>query len=313
MDTTIKTNSLKAWILAARPKTLSGAVVPVIVGLALAFSDIMTNSDYPLTWAHNGIPAVLCLLFALFMQIDANFINDFFDCLKGTDREDRLGPKRACAEGWITIEAMRHGIAATTIISCLVGLPLVFYGGWNMIWIGLACVIFAFLYTTKLSYMGLGDVLVLLFFGLVPVGATYYLQLYPRSFTSEASALTWEALLAGFVVGLVTDNLLIVNNFRDREQDKISGKHTLVIYLGAKWSQRLYLIIGFLAVLLCGLFTLSNHWLATVLPVLYCIPHYLTWKEMNAIWEGKELNAVLGKTARNILIFGILLSIGLLF
>lgn len=313
MDTAIKTNSLKAWILAARPKTLSGAVVPVLVGLALAFSDILTGSNYPLTWSHNGIPALLCILFALLMQIDANFINDFFDCIKGTDREDRLGPKRACAEGWITLEAMKHGIAATTILSCIVGLPLVFYGGWNMIWIGLACVVFAFLYTTKLSYLGLGDLLVLVFFGIVPVGATYYVQLYPRTFTTDAAAITFEAILAGFVVGLVTDNLLIVNNFRDREQDKISGKRTLVIRIGATWTQRLYLGIGITAVLLCCLFILSNHWMAAALPALYLIPHYFTWKEMKTIWEGRALNAVLGKTARNILIFGILLAIGLLF
>lgn len=313
MDTTVKTNSIKAWILAARPKTLSGAAVPVIVGLALAFSDILTESDYPLTWSYNGIPAILCLLFAFLMQIDANFINDFFDCLKGTDREDRLGPKRACAEGWITMEAMKHGIAATTVASCAVGLPLILFGGWHMVWIGLACVLFAFLYTTKLSYLGLGDLLVLVFFGIVPVGATYFVQLYPRTFTTDGHAITWAALLAGFIVGLVTDNLLIVNNFRDREQDKISGKNTLIVKIGATWGQRLYLAIGILAVLLCIPFIFCNHWLASVLPALYLIPHVLTWRKMVRIWEGRELNAVLGATARNILIFGILLSIGLFF
>lgn len=313
MDTTVKTNSIKAWILAARPKTLSGAAVPVIVGLALAFSDILTDGNYPLTWSYNGIPAILCLLFAFLMQIDANFINDFFDCLKGTDREDRLGPKRACAEGWITMEAMKHGIAATTVASCAVGLPLILFGGLHMVWIGLACVFFAFLYTTKLSYLGLGDLLVLVFFGIVPVGATYFVQLYPRTFTTEAYAITWPAILAGFIVGMVTDNLLIVNNFRDREQDKISGKNTLIVRMGATWGQRLYLAIGILAVLLCIPFVFCNHWLAALLPVLYLIPHFMTWRKMVLIWEGRELNAVLGATARNILIFGILLSIGLFF
>lgn len=301
------TNSFKAWILAARPKTLSGAAVPVIVGLALAFSDIL-SSGAQIQWFNNGIPALLCLLFALLMQVDANFINDYFDCLKGTDREDRLGPKRACAEGWITLSAMKQGILLTTIASCLIGLPLIYFGGWNMVWIGLFCVIFAFLYTTKLSYLGLGDVLVVIFFGLVPVATTYYLQL--SSCDPVIPSLTWEALLAGLIVGLVTDNLLIVNNFRDREQDKISGKNTLIIKIGANWSQRLYLGIGILAVFICFTFLYNGHLWASILPCLYLVPHIKTWKKMVQIWQGKLLNEVLGATARNILIFGLLLAAG---
>ena len=139
---TVKTNSIKAWLLAARPKTLAGAAVPVMLGCALAAAD---------GW-FQIVPAILCFLFAFLMQIDANFINDFFDYLKGSDREDRLGPERACAQGWITLEAMKRGIALTTMLACMVGALLLFYSGAEMIPVGLLCILFAFLYCRSLSF-----------------------------------------------------------------------------------------------------------------------------------------------------------------
>ena len=167
--TNIKTDSLKAWLLAARPKTLSGAAVPVMIGLALAWVDAQEYMSEAFSWT----AAVLCLLFSFLMQIDANFINDFFDFANGTDdAETRLGPRRACAQGWVKLDSMKRAIALTTCMACLVGLPLVWYGGLEMVLIGVVCVIFCFLYTTHLSYMGLGDVLVLVFFGLIPVCIT---------------------------------------------------------------------------------------------------------------------------------------------
>ena len=167
----VRLNSGKAWLLAARPKTLSGAAVPVMIGLALAWVD--RSAEHPFLW----IPAVLCILFAFVMQIDANFVNDYFDFMKGTDDETRLGPKRACAQGWVTAKAMRVAMAITTLIGCVIGLPLIYYGGWEMIVIGLLCVLFCFLYTTHLSYLGLGDLLVLVFFGIVHDGG----RGHPRS------------------------------------------------------------------------------------------------------------------------------------
>ena len=162
----MKQNSPKAWILAARPKTLSAALIPVVLASALAAS----QGKFSLA------PAVLCVLFATFMQIAANFINDLFDFLKKTDRDDRLGPERACQQGWITPRAMRWGIAATLAVACACGLCLLPYGGWMLVGIGAACVVFAFLYTTLLSYCGFGDVLVWVFFGFVPVAGTYYVE-----------------------------------------------------------------------------------------------------------------------------------------
>ena len=122
----VKTNSLKAWILAARPKTLAGAVAPVLVGAALGFAVLLTYGR----WRTGVIPFGLCVLFALAMQIDANFINDYFDFKKGADSTERLGPERACSQGWITPSAMKTGIIITTVISVLIGLPLIHYGGW---------------------------------------------------------------------------------------------------------------------------------------------------------------------------------------
>ncbi|MBR1468772.1 MAG: prenyltransferase, partial [Prevotella sp.] len=167
MDNLIRKNSFRAWLLAARPKTLTGAAVPVMIGSALAVSDAQ--------WQVRWVPMALCFLFAFIMQIDANFINDYFDFKKGTDDELRLGPKRACAQGWVTTEAMKRAIAIVTLLACAVGLPLVVYGGWKMVVVGAFCVVFCFLYTTHLSYVGMGDVLVVLFFGIVPVTMTYYL------------------------------------------------------------------------------------------------------------------------------------------
>ena len=185
----IKRNSWRAWLLAARPKTLAGAATPVLIGAALAYADGQFQ------W----LPALVCFLFAGLMQIAANFINDLFDCLKGTDREDRLGPERACAQGWISPGAMKLGIIFTIIPACLIGSILLFYAGWQLILVGLLCVIFAFFYTTgpyPLSYNGWGDALVISFFGFVPVGGTYYVQ-----------TLNWtpDVTVASLVCGLIVD------------------------------------------------------------------------------------------------------------
>ena len=228
---TIQTNSMKAWLLAARPKTLSAAAVPVIIGFALALKTV--------GWREfQVVPALLCLLFAWLMQIDSNLINDYFDFVRGNDdRETRLGPKRACAEGWITLPAMRWALAITSVSACVVGLPLIAYGGWNLVGVGALCVVFAFLYTTLLSYNGCGDVLVWTFFGFVPVCGTYYVQ------AGQLSATVWWLAAA---CGLVTDTLLVLNNYRDREQDAASGKRTLIVAWGERFGSLFYLLQGVL-------------------------------------------------------------------
>lgn len=292
----VKRNSLEAWILAARPKTLTGAVTPVLIGTSLA------AVDGRFEW----VPALVCCLFAGLMQIAANFINDLFDFLKGTDREDRLGPKRACAQGWISPGAMKTGIIITVSLACLIGCTLLFYAGWELIIVGVLCVIFAFLYTTgpyPLSYNGWGDVLVIVFFGFVPVGGTYYVQ---------ALAWTDSVTATSLICGLLIDTLLVVNNYRDREADARSGKKTVIVRFGEKFGRYLYLSLGVAASLLCLYFLSERYVYAALLPQLYLIPHVLTWRKMVRIRSGKKLNSILGETSRNMLFMGILLSIGFL-
>ena len=292
----VQTNSIKAWVLAARPKTLAAAATPVLIGCSLAVAD----------GAFQWIPAVLCFLFAFSMQIDANFINDYYDFLKGSDREDRLGPERACAQGWITLPAMKKGMIFTTLLSCFWGVLLLRYCGWEMIPVGLLCVLFAFLYTAgpfPLAYHGWGDVLVIVFFGFVPVGCTYY---------TMAHDWTWNVTMGCAACGLVSDLLLMLNNYRDREQDKISGKQTLIVRFGEKAGRYAYLWLGIIAAGLCTYYAFNGHLWAALLPLLFLIPHITTWNEMVKIVQGKELNIVLGKTARNIVVFGLLLSLGLI-
>ena len=296
----MKTNSLKAWFLAARPKTLTGAAVPVMIGVSLAWVDARQYGDDTFQW----LAAVLCFLFSFVMQIDANFINDFFDFANGTDDiETRLGPRRACAQGWVTLDAMKRAIAITTCLACVIGLPLVWFGGLEMILIGMICVVFCFLYTTHFSYVGLGDLLVLVFFGIVPVCISYYLHLH---------TVTWQVFLASIACGMVIDALLIVNNFRDRDQDREAGKNTIIVRLGAESGLQLYLAVGIGAMILGGTFWMNGHPLAFFLPFIYFVLHVFTYLKIKRIEKGKALNLCLGETARNIFIYGICVSLGIL-
>lgn len=293
MKSNVPTNSARAWLLASRPKTLTAALIPVIVATALAYNE----------GAFRLIPAFVCMVFASLMQIAANFVNDYFDFRKGTDREDRLGPERACALGWITPSAMRIGIAVVLVAACMVGLTLLCYGGLELVAVGVACVVFCFLYTTLLSYCGLGDVLVLLFFGFVPVLGCYYVQ------ASELSSSAWWCALA---CGLAIDDLLVVNNYRDRDTDRLSGKRTLIVILGERFGRYFYECLGLAACASLIPFALDGRWPAFVLPLLYLIPHTSTWRRMVRIHEGRVLNSVLGLTSRNMLLFALLLAAGLL-
>ena len=292
----IRKNSFKAWLLAARPKTLTGASVPVMIALAMAYTDLQGNG-------FRIIPAVLCALFAFVMQIDANFVNDYFDFISGKDDEQRLGPARACAMGWIDVAKMKVGIVITTVIACIIGLPLVIYGGVEMILVGALCVVFCFLYTTLLASRGLGDLLVLVFFGIVPVCATYYLQ---------TDTCTWVVFLASLACGLVIDTLLVVNNYRDIDNDRRAGKKTLIVMIGADNGRLLYLWLGIIASLMGVVFAVYGQYWTPLLPTVYMIMHIATYRRMVKIGSGRQLNLVLADTARNMFVYGLTLSLGLL-
>lgn len=295
----VKTNSVKAWLLATRPKTLSAAAVPVMIGTAFAWRN--TSEQF------NWIPAILCLLFAWIMQIDSNLVNDYFDFKKGNDDETRLGPKRACSEGWITSDAMVWGIIITTLLGCMTGIPLILYGGLEMVMVGIACVVFCFLYTTLFSYHGLGDILVLLFFGIIPVCCTYYVCM-----PLHQQIPTGEVIASSIACGLAIDALLIVNNYRDIDNDRSNGKITLAVRLGESKTRRLYESIGYIAAgIMIILVFIDLYQIDKVIPtyalyLIYIILHRQSYQEMKRINKGAKLNQVLGLTARNILVFGIL-------
>lgn len=295
----VKTNSVKAWLLATRPKTLSAAAVPVMIGTAFAWRN--TSEQF------NWIPAILCLLFAWIMQIDSNLVNDYFDFKKGNDDETRLGPKRACSEGWITSDTMVWGILITTLLGCMTGIPLILYGGLEMVMVGIACVVFCFLYTTLFSYHGLGDILVLLFFGIIPVCCTYYVCM-----PLHQQIPTGEVIASSIACGLAIDALLIVNNYRDIDNDRSNGKITLAVRLGESKTRRLYESIGYTAagimiiLVFFDLYQIDKFIPTYAIYLIYIILHRQSYQEMKRINKGAKLNQVLGLTARNILVFGIL-------
>lgn len=292
MKNRISHNSPYAWWLAMRPKTLTGAAIPVMLAGGWAYHEGCFD-----LW-----PWLCCLGFACMMQVTANFINDLYDFLRGSDREDRLGPERACAQGWITPSAMRIGIVVAIVVACLVGLAAIAlcydrlpWMGLEYVALGVLCILFAFLYTTCLSYLGLGDILVLVFFGFVPVAGTWYLM---------QQTLPAEVWLLGAISGISIDALLAINNYRDRDQDRLSGKKTLVVRLGERFGSMHYLATGLIAAgLICPLGTFC-------LPVvpLYLILHCTTWKKMVRIHEGRALNMILGETSRNMFLMALLLS-----
>lgn len=301
----MKTNSLSAWILAVRPYSLGNSVILILVAAALAFTD----------GAFHWLPAVLCLVFAVLMQCTANLVNDLWDYMKGADQPDRLGPDRAFAKGYITLRAMKAGIAAFTVAAGAAGIGILLWamrhntlvwGGWELVAAGVACVVFAYFYTAgpwPLAYHGLGDVAVVLFFGLVPVGLTYYVL---------TGTWGWETTVAALACGLVIDTMLMVNNFRDREEDARCHKRTAVVCFGAEFGRWGYLALGVAAVALCLTLLAAGRVWAALLPLLYHSAHIATWRKMVRIDHGEALNVCLGETARNILLFGALLTLGIL-
>ncbi|MGB0743920.1 MAG: 1,4-dihydroxy-2-naphthoate polyprenyltransferase [Opitutales bacterium] len=222
-------STFKIWLEATRPKTLPAAFCPVMVATALAYK--AGHFDWR--------PASICLLFALLVQIGTNFANDYLDGVKGSDSEARIGPRRAVASGLIAASVMkRAAIYVLTVAFCL-GLLLIPFGGWWLLIVGVASVCCAWFYTGgpyPLAYNGLGDVFVIFFFGFMAVGCTYYVQ---------SGNLNAPVLLTGLACGLLINNILVVNNYRDVEEDRVSGKRTLAVCFGrvfAIWQYRLSLL-----------------------------------------------------------------------
>ncbi|MEM9160155.1 MAG: 1,4-dihydroxy-2-naphthoate polyprenyltransferase [Verrucomicrobiota bacterium] len=285
---------LKDWIEAARPKTLAAAVVPIAVGAAEAYRFGIFN-----WW-----PVFVCLAFALLVQIGTNMANDYYDFVKGADGEDRLGPERLVSSGRIQPKAMFWVSIAVFAIAFLVGLNLVWYRGWELLAVGLISIVFGYGYTGgpfPLAYHGLGDVFVILFFGLIATMGTFYVLV---------GVIEWPVALLGGALGLLANNILVVNNYRDRETDAAAGKRTVIVRRGAAFGIRQYRIQFDAAFVLIGVFAAMKQawWVCLAFAILP-----LGFKLMGDLkkTEGKALNGVLAKTAALLLVTGLLLSFGL--
>ncbi len=281
---------IKNWLEAARPRTLPTSISPVIAASAYA-------------WHQNtfdGYVAVICLIFALLAQIASNLGNDYFDYKKGSDRADRVGPRRAVASGDISPTAMLYATGITLALACITGCLLIPIGGWELIVVGIFIAFFAIAYSAgpyPLSYHGLGDIAVFIFFGLIAVNFTFYVQ---------ALYFDWQVFLCSIAMGLLSVNILMVNNYRDKETDEASNKRTLVVIFGRKFAEYAYLSNGIIALLATYHIWITNGIPGYIAALLYLGIHLKTWNKLIKN-RGTALNPVLGKTARNQLIFTLLL------
>jgi len=285
--------ALSVWLHAARPKTLPAGSAPVILGTAMAFEA-----------GNLHVPSAVCALAgSLLIQIGTNLANDYFDHAKGADGPGRLGPVRATQGGLISPRAMLRATALAFLLACVPGLYIVWRGGWPFVVIGLLSILCGLLYTAgpyPLGYLGLGDLFVLVFFGPVAVGGTYYVQ---------ALGLTGDVLLAGLACGLLSVAILTVNNLRDIDQDRLARKKTLPVRFGRTFGRAEYAIA--LAVAIVGVpAILSVDRPAVLLAMVAALPALPTLRAVVTTTDGPTLNNALASTGKVLLVFSILFSIG---
>jgi len=286
------------WLEAARPRTLPAALVPVMAGTAFALAH--HRADFS--------SASVCLGFALLVQIGTNFANDYFDFVQGADTPARVGPRRAVAAGLIAPRAM---LAATWLVLGLafaVGLLLIREGGWILFPIGVVSILCAIAYTGgpfPLGYNGLGDVFVFVFFGLVAVATTFYVQ---------TGYVTSDVMSGAAAIGLLAANILVANNYRDAETDARAGKRTLVVRFGRRFALWQY-GLSHLVALLCPpalLITGAYRW-PVLLPLALAPLAVRLTHRLGASSEPAEQIALLGRTALYLAAFGVLLSAGVVW
>lgn len=285
----------ETWLLAARPKTLWASIAPVLMGTAMAFADGKAH------W----LAAAAALVGSMLIQIGTNLANDYFDYLHGADTHERLGPTRATQAGLVKPGTMKRAFVLTFTLAFAIGMYLVWRGGWPVFALGMLSILFGVLYTGgpyPLGYNGLGDIFVLIFFGPVAVGGTYYVQ---------ALEINSIVILAGLAPGLISVALLTVNNLRDIHTDRKTGKRTLTVRFGASFARLEYLLCILLACLLPVALTIlkgGNYYsLITIGVLLFAIPAIRTvFRESGS----PVLNEALARTGKMLLIYSILFSIG---
>lgn len=283
--------SIKKWFYAIRPYSFFVSMATVVLSAAIAF-----NEGY-IQW----LPAILCLIFAVMAQITSNLVNDYADFKTGSDNENSMGKDRKLVTGEITPKQMLIAITISAILCLLVGLPLIFWGGWILLPFGLLIIAAAFCYSLgplPLSYKALGDVAVILFFGIIPVTFTYFIL---------TKKITLEIVSAGLAMGLVVDELLIVNNIRDVEEDKLHNKITTAVLFGKEFMMKVFLFNPLIACAL-GFYFLRDVcdykvWAIAIIPmIIYSINLYIKLRK----FEGKQLNALLGKASFEAILFAVM-------
>lgn len=283
------------WLLAIRPKTLLASVTPVLVGTAIA------AREFEVHWPS----ALAALIGAMLIQIGSNFANDYFDFKKGADTAERLGPTRVTQAGLLTPEQVWRGTLVVLSLAILVGVYLVYRGGWPIVVVGIASVIFAVAYTGgpfPLAYLGLGDLFVFLFFGVIAVVGTAYVQ---------TEALLVSAFFYAVPIGLLGMNILGANNLRDVDQDRAAHKRTLVVRFGRSFGIimfRFCLVASYLMIGL-GIWLVPSLWPTGL--ALLSLPLALRAYRDVGVKTGRELNPLLGESARLEFVYGALLAIGL--
>ena len=285
----------ESWVLASRPKTLLAAVVPVIVGSALAIN----KGKFVFLFSFIALLCSLCI------QIGTNYVNDLYDFLKGADTAKRKGPLRVLSNGLISVNEMKIGSVLIFLVAFLLGLYLVYVGGLIVFTIGILSIIAGIAYTAgpfPLAYNGLGDLFVFMFFGVVGTMGTYFIQV------KEFSILSF---LTSIPVGALITNILVVNNFRDIEEDKAAGKKTLAVILGRNFARYQFIILTISSFLIpAALFFIYNFHFWIFLPYL-TIPIAFKLVTMLYTLEGFQLNKTLELTAKFSALFGLLFAAGL--
>ena len=286
----------KYWIEAARLKTLPASLTPVFIASALAYY-------------YNGFQLLVflyCLAFAVLSQIGSNFANDYLDSKKGADTKERTGPRRLVSSGILSEKAMRIASILVLASAFLIGLNLIEYGGYGLLIVGITSLFFAWCYTGgpyPLAYNALGDIFVVLFFGLIAVCITFYVH---------TLGLNWLILLNALACGLFTNNLLVINNIRDFEEDMVSGKRTTIVLFGKSFGRNLIAISCLFAASTPIINALATH---SFFPILGIIPACICWMQIKNILseESKEsLYKLLKNTGLNVFLYGILVSLGFL-
>jgi 1,4-dihydroxy-2-naphthoate octaprenyltransferase len=294
MNKQINISRFRIWLLASRPKTLPAAFVPVFVGSSLAVQEGKFNIR----------ASVIALLCSILIQIGTNFTNDLYDFYKGADDGERKGPLRVLTAGLVTPGKMKFAIFLVFGLTFLMGLYLVYLQGYVIFIIGVLSILAGLAYTAgpfPLAYNGLGDIFVFIFFGLFGTAGTYYLH---------SGCFTIPSIIASIPVGALITNILVVNNYRDIDEDRKVGKNTLAVLLGRNFARYQYfslLLISFIAPFI--LYSIYNYKYWIFLPYV-TFPIAIKLMQMVIKNKGEELNKTLELTARFSALFGVLFSVG---